>query len=66
MQRERHQPHAALRVETAHSLHETDVPFLDQIRLRQPIPDVLAANRNDQTQLLQDELPGRVDVVFSL
>jgi hypothetical protein len=34
VQRKRHEPHPALGVETADGLHEPDVAFLDEVRLR--------------------------------
>ena len=45
VQRERHQADAALGIEAADRLHEADIAFLDQVGLRQPIAQVIAATR---------------------
>ena len=52
-------------IETAHGLHEADVAFLDQVGLRQPIAQVLAADGDDQPQMRQDEVLRGVEVVVA-
>ena len=65
VQRERHQAHAALGVEAAHGLHQADVAFLDEVGLRQPVAQVLAADGDDQAQVRQHELLRGVEVVVA-
>ncbi len=65
VQREADQAHAALRVEPAHGLHESDVAFLDEVRLRQSVADVLAADGDHQPQVRQHQLPRGVEVVVA-
>ena len=66
VQRERHEPHAALGVEAAHGLHQPDVAFLDQVGLRQPVAQVVARHGDDQPQVRQHELARGVEVVVAL
>ena len=47
MERKRDQPHAALGIKAPHGLHEPDIAFLDQVALRQPIAQVVAAHGHD-------------------
>ena len=66
VQRERNQAHAALRVEAPHRLHQADVSFLDQVRLRQPVAKIIAADGDHQTQMGQHQLASGVQVVVTL
>ena len=66
VQRERHQPHAAARVEAAHRLHQADVAFLDQVRLRQAVAQVLPADGDDQAQVRHHELACCFEIVVPL
>ena len=63
VQRERHEPHAALGIEAAHGLHQADVAFLDQVGLRQPVTQVVARDGDHQPQVRQHQLARGVDVV---
>ena len=56
MQRKADETHATLRVEAAHGLHQPDVAFLDEIRLRQAVARVFAADRDHQPQVRQHKL----------
>ena len=62
--RERHEAHAALRVEALHGLHQADVAFLDQVRVRQPIAEVAAGDRHHQPQVRQHQRAGGFQVAF--
>ena len=65
MEGERNEAHAALRVEAAHRLHEPDIAFLDEVGLREPVAEILAAHGDDEPQVRQDELLRRVKVVVA-
>ena len=53
---ERHQAHAALRVEALHGLHQADVAFLDQVGVRQAVAEVAAGDRDHQAQVREHQL----------
>ena len=63
VQRERHEPHAALGVEAADGLHEAHIAFLDEIGLRQPVSQVVARHGDHQPQVRQHQLAGGVDII---
>ena len=63
VQRERHEAHAALRVEAADGLHEAHVAFLDEVGLRQAVAQVIARHGDHQPQVRQHELARGVDVL---
>ena len=60
---ERDEPHADFRVEARHGLHEADVAFLDEVANRQAVTGVAARDVDDEPQVRQHELAGRVEVV---
>jgi len=66
VQRERHEAHAAFRVEPANGLHEAHVPFLDQVGLRQSITHVVPGDGHYQPQVRQHQRPRGIDVVVLL
>ncbi len=66
VQGKRHQANAAFRIEAAHRLHQADIAFLDQIGLREPVAEVIAADGDDQPQVGQDERAGRFQIVVAL
>jgi len=49
--RERHQPHAAFRIESLDRLHQADIAFLDEVGMRQAVAQVLTRDRHHQTQV---------------
>ena len=50
------QSHTHFRVEATYSLHQTDVTFLNQVRLRQAIARIITSNVNNKAQVRQDQL----------
>ena len=60
--RERHQPHAALRIETFYRLHQADIALLDQVGLRQAVADVIASDRDHQSQVGEHQMARRLQV----
>ena len=60
--REGHEPNADRRVEALDRLHEAHVAFLDQVAQGQPVAGVAAGDVDDETQVGDDELAGRVQV----
>jgi hypothetical protein len=56
---------AALGIEAADGLHQPDIAFLDQVRLRQPVAHVLPADGDHEPQMGKDELLGSVKVVVA-
>ena len=63
VQRERNQPHSALRVEALHRLHQADVAFLDQVSVRQAVAEVVAGHGNHQAKVGHDQPAGGVEVI---
>ncbi|SPW27600.1 Uncharacterised protein [Edwardsiella tarda] len=55
-------PH--LGVKTPHGLHQTDVTFLNQIRLWQAIAGVVTGDMNHKAQMRQDQLLSRIQVTL--
>jgi hypothetical protein len=62
--RERHQAHIVIGIETLHGLHEADVAFLDQVAERQTITGIPFRDVHDETQVRQNELARRIEVVL--
>ena len=48
--------HTHFRVKATHSLHQADVTFLNQVRLRQAIARIITSNVNNKAQVRQDQL----------
>ncbi len=51
----RYQAHALIGIEALDRLHQADIAFLDQVRMRQAITEVAARNRHDQAQVRQHQ-----------
>ena len=60
---ERYEPDAYLWVETLDRFHQADVAFLDQVAERQPIAGIASRNVHDKSQMGQDQLLGRFEVI---
>ncbi len=56
--------HAHARVEALHGLHEADVAFLDQVAQGQAIAHVAAGHVHHETQVMQHQLAGRLQVLL--
>ncbi|MNC30757.1 hypothetical protein D3C75_790500 [compost metagenome] len=52
---ERHQTDTHFRVKAAHSLHQANVAFLNQVSLRQAIARVITSDMNNKAQVRQDQ-----------
>jgi formylmethanofuran dehydrogenase subunit E-like metal-binding protein len=61
---ERDQPHAIIRIEALHGLHETDIAFLDEVTQRQTVARVALGNVHYETQVRHDELTRGIDVAL--
>ena len=51
MDGERHEPHADVRVEPLHGLHEADVAFLDQVADLQAVAGIAASDVDDKPKV---------------
>jgi hypothetical protein len=49
------QSHTHFRVEATYSLHQANVTFLNQVRLRQAVARVVTSNVNNKAQVRQDQ-----------
>src|SRR5690606_16130419 len=61
--RERHEPDADFGVEAPHGLHQADVAFLNQVAELQPVTGVAPGDVDDEPEVRQDELAGRIEIV---
>ncbi len=62
--REGHQTHAHLGIEALDRFHQSDVAFLDQVGLGQPVARVAASDVDDEAQVRKDHLPSGLEVLM--
>jgi hypothetical protein len=63
---ERHQTHAARRVEALDRLHQADIAFLDQVGVRQAVAEVAAGDGNHQAKVRENKLTRRLHIAFAV
>ena len=61
---ERDQTHAYFRIKATHRLHQADVPFLNQVRLRQAVTGVITSDMNYKAQVRQDQRLSRIQIAL--